>query len=222
MKTTTAEKLVTMIDKAVAPPDPFDHVRQTISQGYEQVGLERWAIRSTSATDEIFGLIGAASPVPPATVTEHKKLAKQNDRVWGGHVAFVGKRTADLYQDYQAELTAKILAGTDPGDFYNETEFAHERQARITSEKAALYSITLQAHALLVPVFDAAIAAGRKLLATELEGEIERCKKFGIEMREPSPVIRAILATIAFYETRKKVPTSYCPVRDLCLRTVQL
>lgn len=222
MKTTTAEKLVTMIDKAVAPPDPFDHVRQTISQGYEQVGLERWAIRSTNATDEIFGLIGAASPVPPATVVELKKLVGQNDRVWGEHVAFVGKRTSDIYGQYLETQTAKILAGDDPGDFFNETEFVHEREARITGEKAALFAITLQAHKLLLPVFSAAIASGRKLLMAELEGEISRCKKFGIEMREPSPVIRAILATIAFYETRKKVPTSYCPVRDLCLRTVQL
>lgn len=212
------KNLLNVLDQALAP-DPFQRVREIVATGSAPSGIGRQHFYG-NATPETFEQIGLRTPKPDAAVKELRAIRKQFQTLWGDHVRFGNRRTSELYQEYLAEQSAKILAGEETSDWFNEQEFLNERQAKLTSQKHALHQLSLQAHRLLLPIFESAIATARTMLAEELEVEIGRCEQWGIPMTEPSAVLLNIRAALQYYEARKAPPTSVASIDDLCVQTV--
>lgn len=223
-----AKNILNALDKAIgaqpaepAAPDPFARVREIVATGSAQEGNARRSYFHRT-TPEVFEQIGLRTPVPPETVSALREIHAQWRELWDEHVAYGKRRVAEDYQNYLAEQSAKILNKEEVADFFNEQEFRNERQAKLASQKHALFQLTLKAHKTLLPYFDNAIATARTLMSEELEVAIAVAERWGLPLTEPPAHVAAIGAAIEFYQQRKTPPTGLASIRDIAIQIVNL
>jgi hypothetical protein len=195
--------------------DLYSNIRSALALGYsENVPGRREIVRSRNGTPrETWRYIWSQIP------EDHKEAKaqleeKQADwrRVYQEYERVAAKTGNQLHQEHLEDLSRRILESQPLPDGFNADEFSAEREALISAYKKALFQITLDAHAIALPLLQSAADTARRLLIIELNSEIARSERFGIPMESrPSEYLLVLKAAIEIINSRLQRPARQIP-----------